>query len=975
MSDVFSEIDLSDNAAPTEFVESPANLRARRKNFSLASKHISNSPSPTNQINNTSIYRNNSFHDLLSPAPPPPLSILDSSSSSLSISFTTPTISTRYLPSPSSSPLPMGISTDSSSSSLSPKNLLRSAGSTDLIKRTFNFSISKQDSIIDSLLCAIYERDSSTYGLSSSQDSDTVTTGDFTDQSLNTRRLSDDSILNHDDVGFTKTNLTNKNIQDLRYLCSQLQQQISQANALLVKNLRHRDKSLSKLHRNCDIITAILQASSLKRREDTTMRFSLTPCSGEKGFQQWKDAISLAIRMPGGIPASIRQKLWISLAMHYIQEIHLDWDKTCRFAFNNCSNPDDDQLGIQIVKDLHRTGCSWSSNEHDRATLKRVLLAFARYNKSIGYCQGLNILAGVILDVVQMNEEYALMILIYLVDSILPNFFENNLRALAIDMAVFREWLRIYNTKLHSHLLKLQSASHDGSGTVYEPPLLNVFTIQWFLTLFATCLSRRAALRVWDALMIEGNEVLFRTGLVLWSRLSASVLKVSSADQFYSVMAQLSVQLLNEKIIDADTLIKEIYNFGAFPTPILPDLRQKFSFNITPFQQLATPAAAMSNSTEDSKSKRVVGRTNSDDMKSKENKRSKGKVNSANDDETNATAEEDMANFMSCFAVLSAPSRSNRLEYHANDSITSHNNNNHQTALSRLTPGAYSNLPTTHKTKTIEDSLSLDISQLRQQYKKLKERNKQVQVMIQASNEQKQRARAPSIYPSSPLSNADNFRRTTISSFECSSSKTPATVCSIAGGPLVNHLLIKPTDIKRNQFKRTVSLKSSSTSSPPSSTPVNDRQSKVDTPSTSTPSPQKVSQRSTEEEAAEAAELREEIDQLLTSLNLEKPSVPLPSIEPTEQLQEQQSQQQQMTIEENVHLETVARTLYDLEKTQVTTKEKKESPNLIERLLTSRSVQIPKYSSFNPFPSRSFNENVAVNGYKLGLYAPDPSNR
>ena len=100
-------------------------------------------------------------------------------------------------------------------------------------------------------------------------------------------------------------------------------------------------------------------------------------------------------------------------------------------------------------------------------------------------------------------------------------------------------------------------------------------------------------------------------------------------------MAQLSVQLLNEKIIDADTLIKvrpivkgegigigdslfqEIYNFGAFPTPILSDLRQKFSFNITPFQQLAAPAAATANSTDDSKAKRVVGRTNSDDMKPK----------------------------------------------------------------------------------------------------------------------------------------------------------------------------------------------------------------------------------------------------------------------------------------------------------------------------------------------------------------------
>ncbi len=68
------------------------------------------------------------------------------------------------------------------------------------------------------------------------------------------------------------------------------------------------------------------------------------------------------------------------------------------------------------------------------------------------------------------------------------------------------------------------------------------------------------------------------------------------------------------------------------------------------------------------------------------------------------------------------------VEYHPNDSTTSNN----PTALSRLTPGAYSNLPTTHKTNTIEDSLSLDISQLRQQYRKLKERNKQVQVMIQS---------------------------------------------------------------------------------------------------------------------------------------------------------------------------------------------------------------------------------------------------
>jgi len=121
-----------------------------------------------------------------------------------------------------------------------------------------------------------------------------------------------------------------------------------------------------------------------------------------------------------------------------------------------------------------------------------------------------------------MNEEYALMILIYLIDRILPDFFSNNLHALAIDMTVFDQWLKIYNPPLHFHLQKLQSLSscNDDEGLNYEPPLLNVFTIQWFLTLFATCLPRSAVLRVWDALMIEGNEILFRTGLVLWSKLA-----------------------------------------------------------------------------------------------------------------------------------------------------------------------------------------------------------------------------------------------------------------------------------------------------------------------------------------------------------------------------------------------------------------------------------------------------------------------
>jgi len=43
-------------------------------------------------------------------------------------------------------------------------------------------------------------------------------------------------------------------------------------------------------------------------------------------------------------------QVWLNLADHYIAEMKIDWDKTVKFAFNERSNPDDNTLGLQIVK-------------------------------------------------------------------------------------------------------------------------------------------------------------------------------------------------------------------------------------------------------------------------------------------------------------------------------------------------------------------------------------------------------------------------------------------------------------------------------------------------------------------------------------------------------------------------------------------------------------------------------------------------
>lgn len=96
-----------------------------------------------------------------------------------------------------------------------------------------------------------------------------------------------------------------------------------------------------------------------------------------------------------------------------------------------------------------------------------------------GYCQGFNMLAALILQVTERNESDALKLMIYLIEGVLPeSYFADNLRGLSVDMAVFRELLKSRLPRLSRHLDELQTAAKDGS-TSYEPPLTNVFTMQW----------------------------------------------------------------------------------------------------------------------------------------------------------------------------------------------------------------------------------------------------------------------------------------------------------------------------------------------------------------------------------------------------------------------------------------------------------------------------------------------------------------
>ncbi|OAD57740.1 TBC1 domain family member 30 [Eufriesea mexicana] len=341
-----------------------------------------------------------------------------------------------------------------------------------------------------------------------------------------------------------KARLLWKSKHELHILVLTLRDHINHTGEILIRQLRRKDYLSTKCEKLCAIVSAHLQALSPKRVEDTKMRFSLTPQPGESGFIQWLDAMKMVARLSGGIPPEFRKK----------------------------------------ATDLHRTGCSLfcgAAGRDNQAVLRRVLLGFARWNKSVGYCQGLNVLAALVLQVMDRAESAAVKVMIYLIEGVLPEgYFADNLRGLSVDMAVFRDLLRARLPKLSRHLEALQNDAKDkATGSSYEPPLTNVFTMQWFLTLFCHCLPQEAVLRVWDLIFLEGDEILLRTALAIWEGLSDRIMTVTSADEFYSIMGVLTREML--EFTDTNNLVKNIVSMGSLHG--VTGLREKHRYNITPW--------------------------------------------------------------------------------------------------------------------------------------------------------------------------------------------------------------------------------------------------------------------------------------------------------------------------------------------------------------------------------------------------------
>mmetsp|Transcript_24111 Transcript_24111/g.56118 ORF Transcript_24111/g.56118 Transcript_24111/m.56118 type:complete len:733 (+) Transcript_24111:25-2223(+) len=159
-----------------------------------------------------------------------------------------------------------------------------------------------------------------------------------------------------------------------------------------------------------------------------------------------------------------------------------------------------------IDQDVRRTFKEFGAAKQDQ--LRRILNAYAVHSPQVGYCQGMNLLVGVLLLVSNGNEDGCFRALIALMeDHGMAGFYCEGLPLLQKYLHASNQLLAEAVPELLEHLVQEQV----DYGMVIQ---------QCILTTFVDTLPLATVVMVWDLLILEGPTALLRVIVSFWSGLS-----------------------------------------------------------------------------------------------------------------------------------------------------------------------------------------------------------------------------------------------------------------------------------------------------------------------------------------------------------------------------------------------------------------------------------------------------------------------
>uniref|UniRef100_A0A8C6P8T4 TBC1 domain family member 4 n=1 Tax=Nothobranchius furzeri TaxID=105023 RepID=A0A8C6P8T4_NOTFU len=253
----------------------------------------------------------------------------------------------------------------------------------------------------------------------------------------------------------------------------------------------------------------------------------------------WKTAIHqqiLLLRMEKenqrleGVPKSRRGEVWLFLShQHRLQHRLPQRQQAPDTPYQDLLK----QLTAQqhaILVDLGRT---FPTHQYFSAqlgagqlSLYNLLKAYSLLDTEVGYCQGVSFVAGILL--LHMSEEQAFDTLKFLMyDLGIRRQYRPDMVSLQIQMYQLSRLLHDYHRDLYTHF-----EEHEICPSLYAAP--------WFLTLFASQFPLGFVSRIFDFVLVQGTEVIFKVALCL---LSSHEGEIVECDGFESIVDYLKTTL------------------------------------------------------------------------------------------------------------------------------------------------------------------------------------------------------------------------------------------------------------------------------------------------------------------------------------------------------------------------------------------------------------------------------------------------
>ncbi|KAI8430139.1 hypothetical protein MSG28_000535 [Choristoneura fumiferana] len=153
-----------------------------------------------------------------------------------------------------------------------------------------------------------------------------------------------------------------------------------------------------------------------------------------------------------GIPSEHRPSVWMAISGADKMK-----DQSPDLFHKILDSPFEKELVDLVKTDLPRTfpdNIYFTKEANHQTHLFNILIAYAHNNRVVGYCQGLNYIAGLLL-LSTKSEEVSFWLLKVLVEKILPDYYTKTMDGLIVDIEVLSELVKSKVPDVHQHVINL----------------------------------------------------------------------------------------------------------------------------------------------------------------------------------------------------------------------------------------------------------------------------------------------------------------------------------------------------------------------------------------------------------------------------------------------------------------------------------------------------------------------------------------